>query len=76
MYFNPFTGAVQYVNYPPIVNAADALVPTVNCCSYCTDTGEINTMIAPVNTMIGDTLVLTAKLDNGLKTATIKIVLE
>ena len=30
-------------------------VPTINCCSYSNSYGEVNTMIAPVKTMRGDT---------------------
>jgi hypothetical protein len=35
-------------------------VPTSNMISYSNRYGEINNMIAPVRSMIGDTLVLTA----------------
>ena len=35
-------------------------VPTVNPTSYQTNEGEINTMIAPVQSMAGDTLLITA----------------
>ncbi len=31
-------------------------VPTINCCSYSNSDGEVNTMIAPVQSMIGDTM--------------------
>jgi hypothetical protein len=31
-------------------------VPTVNCCSYSNQSGEVRTMLAPVQTMIGDTM--------------------
>ena len=35
-------------------------VPTSNTVSYSNSLGEINNMIAPVRSMIGDTLTLTA----------------
>ena len=31
-------------------------VPTINCCSYSNSDGEVNTMIAPVQSMVGDTM--------------------
>jgi hypothetical protein len=33
-------------------------VPTINCCSYSNSYGEVNTMIAPVQTMVGDTMTI------------------
>ncbi len=39
-----------------IVGFDDYVVPTINCCSYSSAQGEINTMIAPVRSMIGDTM--------------------
>jgi len=42
-------------------------VPTTNKISYSNSYGEINNMIAPVNTMIGDTMILTARWYNGEK---------
>ena len=33
-------------------------VPTINCCSYSNSDGEVNTMIAPVQTMVGDTMTI------------------
>lgn len=40
-------------------------VPTSNVISYSNGRGEVNNMIAPVKTMIGDTLTLTAYWYNG-----------
>ena len=34
-------------------------VPTVNCCSYSNADGEVNTMFAPVQSMEGDTVMIT-----------------
>ena len=33
-------------------------VTTINCCSYSNSYGEVNTMIAPVQTMVGDTMTI------------------
>jgi hypothetical protein len=33
-------------------------VPTINCCSYSGTNGEINTIIAPIREMKGDTLII------------------
>ena len=49
-------------------------VPTSNMVSYSNRYGEINNMIAPVRSMIGDTLVLTAIWYNSEKS--VEIVLE
>lgn len=57
-YFNPFTGILQPVILPPLIAQKDELVPTINCCSYNGKNGEINTMIAPINRMVGDTLII------------------
>ena len=56
-YFNPFTGEVQYVNYPPLVNWKDELVPTINFSSITDEnTGRASTVIAPIGMMRGDTM--------------------
>lgn len=34
------------------------MVPVINCCSYSNAEGEINTMIAPVRSMVGDTMMV------------------
>jgi len=39
-----------------IIGFDDYVVPTINCCSYSNAEGEINTMIAAVRSMIGDTM--------------------
>lgn len=75
-YINQYTGQLTYVNLPPITNWKEQLVPTINCCSYVDNKNEINTMIAPINKMVGDTLVLTASIKQIKLTQTIKIVLE
>ena len=56
-YFNPFTGKVELVTYPPIINWKDALVPTINQNSITDEySGKANTVIAPIGIMRGDTM--------------------
>ena len=58
-YFNPFTGEIQYINLPPLVNWQEQLVPIINDSSYTDeDTGIGNTVIAPIQEMLGDTLMI------------------
>ena len=46
-----------YVNLPPFVNWKDVIVPTINENSYSDqETGIVNTVIAPIQEMIGDTM--------------------
>lgn len=56
-YINTFTGELTYVNLPPLINWQDVLVPTINSSSYSnSETGVFNTVIAPINEMVGDTM--------------------
>ena len=56
-YLNLFTGELVYVNLPPLVNWVDVIVPTINEISYSDEkTGVVNTVITPVQEMIGDTM--------------------
>ena len=54
------TDDLEYVsydtNYVTWFNGSE--VPTTNCCSYSNSDGEVNNMIAPVQTMIGDTMTI------------------
>ena len=50
-------------------------ISTSNQSSYVVD-GKVHNVIAPINTMIGDTLILTGTIREHLVTDTIKIVLE
>ena len=50
-------------------------VSTSNQSSYVVD-GKVHNVIAPINTMVGDTLILTGTIREHLITDTIKIVLE
>lgn len=58
-YFNPYTGQIEYVNYPPLVNWKDQLVSTINPSSYTDEiTGIGNTVIGMIPEMVGDTMVI------------------
>jgi len=75
-YINEFTGQLTYINLPPLTNWRDVLIPTCNSTSYSGTNGEINTMIAPVNKMRGDTLRLKCTMIEAKITKQINIVLE
>jgi hypothetical protein len=75
-YVNYFTGQFTIVNLPPLIANKDELVPTTNKSSYSGTKGEVNTIIAPIREMIGDTLVLKASHYTSKKTIYTKIVLE
>ena len=57
---------------------AGLIVPTVNSSSYSGTGGEINTMIAPIYEMKGDTMVVTARMWTKYETYydTLKVILE
>lgn len=57
---------------------AGLIVPTVNSYSYSGTGGEINTMIAPIYDMKGDTMVVTARMWTEYETYydTLKVILE
>jgi len=56
-YLNLFTGELVFVNLPPLVNWEDVLVSTINENSYTDrETGIVNTVIGPIQEMIGDTM--------------------
>ena len=75
-YINYFTGQYQIVQLPPLIASKDELVPTINSSSYSGDNGEINTMIAPIYNMKGDTLVIKASNYSSKLFIIKKIVLE
>lgn len=61
-YINEFTGELDYINLPPIINWRDVLVPAVNSSSYTDqETGIVNTVIAPIREMVGDTMKIKMK---------------
>ena len=75
-YVNYFTGQYTIVNLPPMIANKDELVPTTNGSSYSGTKGEVNTVIAPIREMIGDTMVLKAIHTPSNKTIFTKIVIE
>lgn len=52
------------------------IVPTINKASYPNEKGEISTVIAPIQSMSTDTLVVTATINEWNVTQTLNIVLE
>lgn len=76
LYINPLDGSRNYVNLPPIINWMDELVPTINKSSYAGTNGEINTIIAPIYKMKGDTMQVRCKILEHNITKQINIVLE
>ena len=61
-YFNPYTGQLQNIQLPNLISQSDVIIPIVNSISYSDfETGKVNTMIAPIYPMRGDTLTILAK---------------
>ena len=54
----------------------DFIVPVINCCSYSNADGEINTMIAPVRSMMGDTMGVVVQFNDDELIGTFEIVLD
>jgi|TARA_Y100000296_G_scaffold70347_1_gene84985 hypothetical protein len=54
------TDDLEYVSYDTsyITWFTGFEVPTINCCSYSNGDGEVNTMFAPVRTMISDSVTI------------------
>lgn len=73
-YLNYYTGQWTMAVLPPLVSSINALVPTINPVCYNSEDGSINTIIAPLYNMKGDTLIVTANLRNVTKIA--KIILD
>lgn len=62
-YFNPYTGQLQNIQLPNLTSQSDVIVPIVNSTSYSDfETGKVNTMVAPVYPMRGDTITIIGKL--------------
>ena len=59
-YVNYYTGQYTIIKLPPLVTSKDEMVGTVNIASYSGTNGELNTIIAPIGNMIGDTMVVKA----------------
>ena len=75
-YINYFTGQFTIVSLPPMIVSKDELVPTINKASYSGTNGEINTIIAPISEMKGDTMVIKAFNYNAKKTIYTKVILD
>ena len=61
-YLNQFTGQLTIIQLPPLLSNMDAIVPTINSNSQSDVlTGEINTIIAPIWEMKGDTMIVICK---------------
>ena len=75
-YINYFTGQYTIVSLPPMLVSKDELVPTINKVSYSGTNGEINTVIAPISEMKGDTMVIKVFNYNAKKTIYTKVILD
>ena len=75
-YINYYTGQYTIVKLPPLISTKDELVPTINGSSYSGTKGEINTIIAPIQEMRGDTMIVKATHIPSNKIIYTKIVLE
>jgi hypothetical protein len=75
-YINYFTGQFTIVSLPQMIASKDELVPTINKASYSGTNGEINTVIAPISEMKGDTMVIKAFNYNAKKTIYTKVILD
>jgi len=75
-YINYYTGQYTIVSLPPMIASKDELVPTINKASYSGTNGEINTIIAPISEMKGDTMVIKAFNYNAKKTIYTKVILD
>ena len=73
-----YTDQLEYVTLDTtfIIGFDNYIVPTINCCSYSNAEGEINTMIAPVRSMIGDTMTLGIQFSDEEPIGEIFIVLD
>jgi hypothetical protein len=71
-YFNPFTGVVQYVNLPPLINWKDELVTTINSTSITNEfTGRGSTVIGPIGRMKGDTMTIYVRYSHEITKSTV-----
>ncbi len=66
-YLNYYTGQFTIVKLPPLVSNINALVPTINKVCYNSADGSINTVIAPMYNMKGDTMTIVARIGNVTK---------
>ena len=63
------TDDLVYVSYDTsyVIGYNGMEVPVINCCSYSNSEGEVNIMIAPVQSMVGDTLTIGFLYSNGIE---------
>ena len=73
-YLNYYTGQFTIVKLPPMISNVNALVPTINKVCYNSADGSINTVIAPMWNMKGDTMTIVARCGNVVKVE--KIILK
>ena len=59
-FFNKFTGKLETVQLGTMKSQSSSIVPTVNRMSYASGDGNVNTIVAPIYPMKGDTLTITA----------------
>ncbi|MBT4714109.1 MAG: hypothetical protein HOB84_04995 [Candidatus Marinimicrobia bacterium] len=73
-----YTDQLEYVALGTtfITGFDDFIVPTINCCSYSNADGEINTMLAPVRSMSGDTMTVGIQTSDEEPIGEIYIVLD
>ena len=75
-YINYYTGQYTIISLPPMIASKDELVPTINKSIYSGTNGEINTIIAPISEMKGDTMIVKTTHFASKKIIFTKIVLE
>ena len=73
-YLNYYTGQFTIVKLPPMISNVNALVPTINKVCYNSADGSINTVIAPMWNMKGDTMTIVERIGNVIKVE--KIILK
>ena len=73
-----YTDQLEYiaVDTTYVTGFNDFIVPVINCCSYSNADGEINTMIAPVKSMIGDTMAVVVQFNDETQIITFGIILN
>lgn len=75
-YVNYFTGEFTTIQLPPLISSKDELVPTINKFSYSGNGGEFNTIISPIRSMVGDTMIVKMEHRKSNTFKLINIVLE
>lgn len=66
-YLNYYTGQWTVAKLPTLVSNVNGLVPTINPVCYNSADGSINTVIAPMWNMKGDTMTIVARIGNVIK---------